>query len=602
MKINILLASLLFAIPGLAADKIACGPNSTNCTLVDNAGNKWNASIAFTTDGSGDIYTLGDVASTDNIIGVNSSSNRTLIDNTGRRWRAAVFYTTDGAGNVIPIAGGGGGGTVTAVSGTAPIISSGGTTPAISIPKATSSVDGYLSHGDWSTFNGKQSSLSFGNLTDPGTDGITVTNGTGAVIGSGTSFAQHVADASDNGYLSSADWTTFNGKQAALGYTPLNKAGDTLTGTILSSIAADTPVLQIPDGSGGGYTFQLQYGSGGQFGIYDTQGAYVLSFNNNLSTASLFGALSIGQNGTLGSISGLYFGGDYTTGFLHSTGVIQLQSGGTLVDTFNASGIITTGAFTGNTAAIGSSGQFAVDSSGNVSTSGTVNLPSQPQSMALAYIDASYNLTDNGTPTYVPASGQIQAFSNFVFSGQPSDGDYICIDSTNFDGAGYGSCPSGNGFTFNTVASACVSSGPSQILIGANVAATIANAVQCINAQIPTAQFVGSSSGSILIGTMGSGYPGTAGNGVYQISATSAAITLTHTQGSNPYYPTGGVDGGQSILTLGGFLALPPQPVSITPTCGAPQQGYVAMTSTGLLCSCISSAWVNVGTGLSCTF
>jgi len=26
----------------------------------------------------------------------------------------------------------------------------------------------------------------------------------------------HVADASDNGYLASADWSTFNGKQAAL--------------------------------------------------------------------------------------------------------------------------------------------------------------------------------------------------------------------------------------------------------------------------------------------------------------------------------------------------------------------------------------------------
>jgi len=54
--------------------------------------------------------------------------------------------------------------------------------------------------------------LAFGNLTDAGTDGITVTGGTGAVIGSGTSLSQHVADASHNGYLSSTDWNTFNGK------------------------------------------------------------------------------------------------------------------------------------------------------------------------------------------------------------------------------------------------------------------------------------------------------------------------------------------------------------------------------------------------------
>jgi len=44
---------------------------------------------------------------------------------------------------------------VTSVTGTSPIVSSGGTTPAISIPAATSSVDGYLTSTDWNTFNGK---------------------------------------------------------------------------------------------------------------------------------------------------------------------------------------------------------------------------------------------------------------------------------------------------------------------------------------------------------------------------------------------------------------------------------------------------------------
>jgi hypothetical protein len=48
-----------------------------------------------------------------------------------------------------------GSGTVTSVTGTTPIVSSGGTTPAISIPAATASVDGYLSSTDWTTFNAK---------------------------------------------------------------------------------------------------------------------------------------------------------------------------------------------------------------------------------------------------------------------------------------------------------------------------------------------------------------------------------------------------------------------------------------------------------------
>lgn len=71
--------------------------------------------------------------------------------------------------------------------------------------------------------------LATGNLTDAGTDGITVTGGTGAVIGSGTSLSQHVSDSTHNGYLSSADWTTFNNKQSG-----------PLTGDVITSGAAAT--------------------------------------------------------------------------------------------------------------------------------------------------------------------------------------------------------------------------------------------------------------------------------------------------------------------------------------------------------------------------
>ena len=48
------------------------------------------------------------------------------------------------------------GGTVTGVTGTAPIASSGGVAPIISIPKATGAADGYLAAADWTTFNAKQ--------------------------------------------------------------------------------------------------------------------------------------------------------------------------------------------------------------------------------------------------------------------------------------------------------------------------------------------------------------------------------------------------------------------------------------------------------------
>jgi hypothetical protein len=48
-----------------------------------------------------------------------------------------------------------GSGSVTSVTGTAPVVSSGGTTPAISMAAATTSVNGYLTSTDWNTFNGK---------------------------------------------------------------------------------------------------------------------------------------------------------------------------------------------------------------------------------------------------------------------------------------------------------------------------------------------------------------------------------------------------------------------------------------------------------------
>jgi hypothetical protein len=47
-------------------------------------------------------------------------------------------------------------GTVTAVTATAPVVSSGGTMPDISMPAANTTIDGYLTSTDWNTFNNKQ--------------------------------------------------------------------------------------------------------------------------------------------------------------------------------------------------------------------------------------------------------------------------------------------------------------------------------------------------------------------------------------------------------------------------------------------------------------
>lgn len=84
-----------------------------------------------------------------------------------------------------PVSGGGGSGTVTSVTASAPLSSSGGTTPNISITQANTSTDGYLSAVDWNTFNSKQSQLSFPLAVNIGGTGNTSLT-TYAVLAGGT--------------------------------------------------------------------------------------------------------------------------------------------------------------------------------------------------------------------------------------------------------------------------------------------------------------------------------------------------------------------------------------------------------------------------------
>ena len=167
-------------------------------------------------------------------------------------------------------------GTVTAVTATAPVVSSGGTAPDISIPAASTSVSGYLTSTDWNTFNNKApatsgtsilygngsggfsnvtigSGVSFaaGTLSATGSGGtVTSVTGTAPVVSSGgttPAISMAAANGSTNGYLTSTDWTTFNNKGSG---TVTSVAALTLgtTGTDLSSTVANsttTPVITL---------------------------------------------------------------------------------------------------------------------------------------------------------------------------------------------------------------------------------------------------------------------------------------------------------------------------------------------------------------------
>jgi len=117
-------------------------------------------------------------------------------------------------------------GTVTSVTGTAPVVSSGGNTPAISMPAATGSVNGYLTSTDWTTFNNKGSgsvtsvnltastgiSVSGGPITSSGS--ITVTN-TAPMTYPGAGIANSTGSAWGTSYT-----TTGSGTVVALATTP----------------------------------------------------------------------------------------------------------------------------------------------------------------------------------------------------------------------------------------------------------------------------------------------------------------------------------------------------------------------------------------------
>jgi hypothetical protein len=191
-------------------------------------------------------------------------------DNSVTALSAANFRTAIGAGTVT---------TVTAAAGTPISITNNTTTPELTMNAASASVPGYLLSADWTTFNNKQNAIngtgfvkatgttiSYDNstyltTTDAASTYLTQSNATstytpltrsisttaplqgGGDLSANRTLSITQATTSANGFLSSTDWNTFNGKQNTISLTTTGTSG---AATLIGS------TLNIPQYSGGG--------------------------------------------------------------------------------------------------------------------------------------------------------------------------------------------------------------------------------------------------------------------------------------------------------------------------------------------------------------
>ncbi len=137
-------------------------------------------------------------------------------------------------------------GIVTAVTATAPVVSSGGTIPDISMPAANTTTNGYLTNTDWNTFNSKQpagtyvtsiSVVSTNGLAGTSSGGATPaltlsTSITGILKGNSTAISAAVANTDYMGVgapvTKTADFTVATGEIWYIN----NKSGSTCTVTL----------------------------------------------------------------------------------------------------------------------------------------------------------------------------------------------------------------------------------------------------------------------------------------------------------------------------------------------------------------------------------
>jgi len=190
-----------------------------------------------------------------------------------------------------------------------------GTGTTIQVKQASALQDGFISSSDYTSFSSKEPALTKGSLTESTSGVLTITGGTSAVIGSGTTIQVKQASASQNGYLSSTNWSTFNGKQDSItgGATTITTSNLTALRAVASDASGKVAVSATT-------STELGYVSGVTSAIQTQlnakQGSLTLTTTGTSGAATLVGStLNIPQ------YSG---GGSYTfsTGLTNTSGTV----------------------------------------------------------------------------------------------------------------------------------------------------------------------------------------------------------------------------------------------------------------------------------------
>lgn len=211
---------------------------------------------------------------------------------------------------------------------------------------ATTSVDGYLTSTDWTTFNNKVATTRSISTTAPLSGG--------GDLSANRTLSITQATTSTDGYLSSTDWNTFNGKQSALtnpilgsgtrtaDYIPLFSATNTITNSDIvkvgttynfnnSSNVTISRELKAYDLSGGDYTLSVTSADV----LINTQlrvsnyGSNTITLNAsglNMGTLPILGATTLAIGGALSGATNITGSGKLSIADIGASGTLNIGS------------------------------------------------------------------------------------------------------------------------------------------------------------------------------------------------------------------------------------------------------------------------------------